>query len=90
MPPDLRFLKGLVTVLTAVMIGGLITVVALLVTRLPGGAVAVPEELAMPAGTEVFAITQTPALWLVTTRDERLLVFERDGTLRREIALDAP
>ncbi len=77
----------LVTVLTAVMIGGLITVVALLVTRLPGAAVTVPEALAMPEGARVLAVTQTPSGWLATTMDDRLLLFAPDGHLLREIAL---
>ncbi len=77
------------TVLTAVMIGGLIAVVALLVTRLPGGSVRSPEALAIPAGTEVFAVTQAPAYWLVTTTDNRLLIFSPDGALLSDLALDA-
>jgi hypothetical protein len=87
LPPELRFLKTLVTVLTAVMIGGVVAIVALLVIRLPDGAVALPEELAVPAGVEVRAVTQAPSYWLVTTEDDRLLVFAPDGALTREIAL---
>lgn len=76
------------TILTGVMIVGLITVVALLVTRLPGAPVAAPDALDIPAGVGVVAVTQAPSYWLVTTTDDRALVFRPDGTLRREIALD--
>ncbi|WP_082429816.1 DUF6476 family protein [Jannaschia rubra] len=87
-PANLRFLRVLVTVLTAVMIAGVIAIVALLVTRLPGRAVKTPDRLEMPARAEVLAVTQTPDAWLVTTRDGRLLLFGPDGVLRREIPLD--
>ncbi len=88
LPPDLRFLKTLVTILTGVMIVGLITVVGLLVTRLPGAAVTLPEALEIPEDAEIVAVTQAPSYWLATTTDDRLLVFAPDGGFRREIALD--
>lgn len=88
LPPDLRFLKALVTILTAVMIVGVITIVALLVIRLPSGEPTLPDDLVLPAGVGVHAVTQTPTRWLVTTTDERLLILAPDGTLIRTIALD--
>ncbi|MEM8821982.1 MAG: DUF6476 family protein [Pseudomonadota bacterium] len=88
LPPDLRFLKALVTVLTAVMIVGVITIVALLVIRLPSGEPPLPPDFALPAGTEVHAVTQTPSRWLVTTADERVLVFSPDGSLLQTIPLN--
>ena len=69
------------------MIAGLITIVVLLVTRLPGAAVRVPEALDMPEGATANAVTQAPGFWLVTTRDGRVLVFEPDGSFQREIAV---
>ena len=89
LPPDLRFLKALVTVLTAVMIVGLIAVVALLVTRLSERpAPPVPAALALPDGAAPFAVTQAPGRWIVTTRDGRVLIFDGDGVLTGEVALD--
>lgn len=88
LPPDLRFLKALVTILTGVMIAGLITIVVLLVTRLPGAAITVPDRLQVPAGAEVLAVTQAPGLWLATTADGRLLLFAPDGTFRRAVPLE--
>lgn len=88
LPADLRFLKALVTVLTAVMILGVITIVAVLVTRLPGAAVDAPEALAIPPGTTIVAVTRAPSFFLVTTDDDRLLVFDVDGSFRREVSLD--
>ncbi len=75
------------TVLTATMIVGVITVVALLVTSLPGGTVRVPPGLDLPDGTVAHAVTQAPGFWIVTTADARVFVFDDGGTLLREIAL---
>ena len=86
-PANLRFLRILVTVLTAVMIAGLLVVVTLLVTRLRAPAPVTAEALRIPAGTGIAAVTQTPDRWLVTTTDDRLLIFAPDGTLSREIDL---
>ncbi|UWQ22692.1 DUF6476 family protein [Jannaschia sp. W003] len=86
-PANLRFLRRLVTVLTAVMIAGLLAVVVLLVIRLGGAGTVVPEALALPEGTQVHAVTRAPDMWIVTTRDGRALVFAPDGRLRGEVAL---
>ncbi len=88
LPPDLRFLKALVTVLTGVMIAGLITVVALLVTRLPGTAITIPDQLAVPEGANIVAVTQAPSFWLATTDDNRVLIFNPDGSFRRDLPLN--
>ena len=87
-PANLRFLRILVTVLTTVMIVGLLTVVGLLVTRLRAPAPVPVTDLALPAGTQVFAVTQSPDRWLVTTTDNRLLIFAPDGTLTQEVDLN--
>lgn len=70
------------------MIVGVITIVALLVTRLPGAVITLPGQLQIPEGTRVVAVTQAPSYWLATTEDDRLLIFAPDGAFRREIALD--
>jgi uncharacterized integral membrane protein len=60
LPRDLRFLKTLVTVLTVVMIAGVITITALLVIRLNGGAAPVtiaPGDFEIPAGVGVLGIS---------------------------------
>ncbi len=88
-PPNLRFLRILVTVLTAVMIAGLLAVVATFVTRLRAPVLVSPDALDMPAGTDIHAITQTPIRWLVTTTEDNLLIFGPDGALLRTIDLSA-
>lgn len=88
LPPSLRFLKWLVIVLTLTMIGGVITVVWLLVTRMPDGrTVAVPTAITLPEGATVTAYTQGPDWFAVVTADGRILIFRPDGTLRQEVQL---
>ncbi len=94
LPPGLRFLKALVIVLMLTMIGGVITVVALLVTRMPAAisaAPAVPDTLALPDGAVPAAVTQGSDWFAVVTTDNRILIFNRDGSLRQEVSvLPAP
>ena len=71
------------------MIVGVITVVGLLVTRMPNVAppIAIPEGLVLPEGTSVAAVTMGRDFIAVVTDDDRVLLFGRDGTFRQEIAL---
>ncbi|TFL18918.1 hypothetical protein DR046_07925 [Jannaschia formosa] len=89
-PPNLRFLRLLVTVLTSVMIVGLVIVVTLLVQRLRVPSVTVPEALALPEGARAQAVTRGPGWWAVVTEDGRILIFDAAGTLVREIAVELP
>lgn len=91
MPPSLRFLKWLVIVLTLTMIGGVITVVGLIVTRMPQAILAspptLPEEIALPQGVKAAAVTFGKGWIAVVTEDDRILIFDTDGTLRQEVAV---
>lgn len=71
------------------MILGVITVVWLLVTRMPDGNAtpAFPPSLALPDGAKPLSITQGPGWIGVVTADSRFLIFAPDGTLRQEIAV---
>ena len=74
------------------MIGGVITVVGLLVTRMPmAGAAAptVPPELVLPAGAKAQAVTFGAGWTAVVTTDNRILIFGSDGKLRQDIAVQA-
>lgn len=93
LPPGLRWLKWLVTTLMVTLILGVITIVGLLVTRLPGAspaAPALPASLALPAGTAAQAITQGRGWIGVVTTDNRLFVFTPEGQLLQEIAITLP
>lgn len=73
-------------VLTATMIVGVITVVGLLVTRMPDiTPLATPEQLALPGGTRAAAVTMGRDFIAVVTEDDRILIFGRDGVLRQEV-----
>ena len=85
-PPALRRLRRLVTVLTAVLILGVITVVGLLVIRLSmlkPSAPVLPAEVVLPAGETAGAVTFGSGWVAVVTRDaagrERIRVQGRDG-----------
>jgi Flp pilus assembly protein protease CpaA len=91
LPPSLRFLKWLVILLTLTMIGGVITVVGLLVTRMPQAFSApgpvLPEGFALPEGVEARAVTFGEGWVAVVTGDDRILIFAADGRLRQEVEL---
>jgi hypothetical protein len=96
-PANLRFLRRLVTVLTAVMIGGLVVLIALIATRLPSpqDASVAPEALAerleLPAGSTARAVTFADGwIGVVTDAGEFLLFDAGSGALRQRIALDLP
>jgi Flp pilus assembly protein protease CpaA len=90
LPPSLRLLKGLVIVLMITMIVGVITVVGLLVTRMPNVnamAPALPAQLQMPAGAKATAVTMGAGWIGVVTTDNRILIFTPQGALQQEIAV---
>ena len=88
LPPSLRLLKVLVIVLMITMIGGVITVVGLLVTRMPNASTpALPATLQMPADTTAQAITMGKGWIGVVTTDNRILIFTPDGALRQELQI---
>ncbi|MGQ0564284.1 MAG: DUF6476 family protein [Gemmobacter sp.] len=96
LPPSLRFLKWLVILLTLTMIGGVITVVAVLVTRIPDtfGQVAppaLPAALTLPPGVTAGAVT-FGAGWIAVVGQgadgaERILIYAPDGRLRQDVPL---
>lgn len=70
------------------MIVGVITVVGLLVTRMPNLApMALPEQVDLPDGVQPAAVTMGRDFIAVVTEDDRILIFGRDGVFRQEIAL---
>lgn len=86
----LRFLRRLVTVLTVVMIGGLLVLITLFVTRFPTAAPApvsfdLPEALALPEGVTPLAFTRGPD-WVAITTEEAVLIYDAaTGALRQRV-----
>ena len=88
-PANLRFLRRLVTVLTVVMIGGLLVITTLLVIRFSQTGPVLPETIALPDGTKARAFTQGDGWYAIVTDDDRILIFDRlSGALRQEIAVE--
>jgi hypothetical protein len=91
LPPSLRFLKALVIVLMITMIVGVITVVGLLVTRMPKpNAVALPQDFVLPAGKTAEAVTLGKGWTGVVTSDNHFMLFDDAGKLLQDIALQIP
>jgi hypothetical protein len=78
-PANLKFLRRLVTTLTAVMIGGLLILITLIVIRVqqPSPGLAIPEQITLPGGATATAFTATPDWYAVVTGDNQILIYDR-------------
>ena len=75
-PANLKFLRRLVTVLTAVMILGLIVLIGLIVIQLQTPPVTLPDQITLPEGTKATGFSQGRGWFAVTTDDDRILIFD--------------
>ncbi|MDJ1016919.1 MAG: DUF6476 family protein [Paracoccaceae bacterium] len=93
---NLRFLRRLVTVLTATMILGVLTIVVLLVIRLNGlGAVLplpdLPSAVVLPGGVEARSLTFGPGWVGIVTSDSRFLIYDSEsGALADSVEITLP
>jgi len=79
----------MVTVLTTVMIFGVVIVIGLLVTRLGRDTLVLPSEIALPDGATATAFTQAADWYAVVTDDNRILIFDRmTGALRQTVDVE--
>ncbi|WP_157598897.1 DUF6476 family protein [Tateyamaria omphalii] len=88
LPANLAFLRRLVTVLTIIMIGGVVTVVGLLVIRLNAdpAPLHLPDQVTLPDGTTATAFTVGSDWYAVVTAGDEILIFDQvTGTLRQTI-----
>lgn len=80
------------TALAGTMIVGLITLIGLLVTRLPGkapSAPVLPAHVALPDGERARAITFGTGWLAVVTEDDEILILDaRTGALRQRVRID--
>ncbi|MCV2881434.1 DUF6476 family protein [Actibacterium sp. XHP0104] len=90
-PPNLRFLRVLVTVLTATMIAGVVIIIALIVIRYGGkDEFTLPDGIALPEGAEVSAFTKGRGWWAVVTEDQQILIYDAGtGELRQSVQVTA-
>ncbi|MFL4470645.1 DUF6476 family protein [Tateyamaria armeniaca] len=90
-PANLRFLRRLVTVLTVIMIGGVVTVVSLLVIRLneAPAPLPLPQQVTLPDGAAATAFTVGSDWFAVVTEGDEILIYDQvTGTLRQTIAIE--
>ena len=76
-PANLRFLRRLVTVLTATMIGGVLLIIVLIVMRFYNVSPVLPETIALPNGADAVSFTQGPDWYAVVTDSDQILIFDR-------------
>jgi len=85
-PANLKFLRLLVTILTATMIIGLVVIVTLIVIRYRDQSAPLPDSITLPSGAVATAYTQGRDWYAVVTEDDRILIFDRaTGALRQAI-----
>ena len=90
MPPEIRFLKILVTALTVTMILGLVAIVALLVIRLRAAPPVLPElpaAITLPEGARAVSLSFAEGRIVVLTADDRVLVYTPGGALLGDVPL---
>ena len=77
---NLRFLRRLVTALSATMILGVLAIVILLVIRLqaPSGPF-VPDAIVLPDGVTATAYTQGTGWIAIVTSQDEILIYDPDG-----------
>ncbi|MGR3614820.1 MAG: DUF6476 family protein [Paracoccaceae bacterium] len=85
-PAQLKFLRRLVTVLTAVMIFGLVAVVTLLVIRLSDRRPTLPDTIALPNGETPQSVTFGNGWYAVVTQNQEILIFDaKSGDILQRI-----
>lgn len=85
-----RYLKTLVTILTATMILGFLTIVVLFVMRFNEmRSVELPDVITLPDGTEATAFTRGENWFAVVTAKDEILIYSRvTGNLRQRIKIE--
>jgi hypothetical protein len=80
-----------VILLTLTMIVGVITIVWVIVTRMPQALQrppALPDSITLPDGTRATAFTQGADWYAVVTATDQILIFDRaSGALRQTVTL---
>ncbi|WP_170412228.1 DUF6476 family protein [Ruegeria atlantica] len=86
--PQLRLLRRMVMLLTAVMIGGVLLTFALIVIRLSDRTPTLPDQIELPDGAKAQALTIGSNWYAVVTDDNRILIFDKTtGKQRQEIVV---
>lgn len=87
-PPEIAYLKRLVTALTVVMIAGFVVLIGALVIRLNADPLPLPDRVTLPEGARAVAFTQGPDWFAVVTDRDEIRIYDRaTGTLRQTVAV---
>ncbi|WP_338110826.1 DUF6476 family protein [Rhodovulum imhoffii] len=89
MPPNLKLLRWLVTMLMVTMIAGFVVIVTLFVIRMPDrSAPPLPAQITLPEGATPYAITRGRDWLAVVTETDEILIFDSaSGTLRQKVEI---
>jgi hypothetical protein len=85
--PHLDYLRRLVTLLSATMIGGMIILIILFVIRFQQDILNVPPEITLPSGVTPIAFTQTRDWYAVVTQENKILLFTPKGKLFQTVEI---
>ncbi|WP_120502044.1 DUF6476 family protein [Roseovarius sp. EL26] len=90
-PAMVKYLRLLVTILSATMIIGFIVITVLFVIRFSNiGTTELPETITLPNGSEAAAFTQGDGWYAVVTKDNQILIYNRvSGQLQQTIQIEA-
>lgn len=92
-PTHIRFLRRLVTILTATMIIGITAIFVLLFIRVNGETPAqtgplLPDQITLPEGVTAQAITAGQGWYAIVTQDNRILIYDQNtGDLRQTVEI---
>ena len=89
-PGTVKYLRWLVTILTATMVLGFIVIVVLFVIRFSDAfGPELPDEIILPDGSTPVAFTQGGDWYAVVTKDDQILIFDRESReLRQTIQVE--
>lgn len=84
-PGTVKYLRWLVTILTATMVLGFIVIVVLFVIRFSDAfGPELPDEIVLPDGSTPVAFTQGGDWYAVVTKDDQILIFDRESQELRQ------
>jgi len=85
-----RYLRLLVTILTATMVIGFIVIVVLFVTKFSDAfGPKLPDVITLPDGSEPMAFTQGSDWYAVVTQDDAVLIYDREtGILKQTLQIE--
>ncbi|MEP5758367.1 MAG: DUF6476 family protein [Litoreibacter sp.] len=90
-PANLKFLRRLVTTLTATMIIGVIVLIGVVVIRLQAPSITFPQNIELPQGVTPTAYTQGRGWYAVVSDEDSILIFDAtSGALRQTIPIQQP